>query len=71
MTKTRFEQIYLCLHLADNTQAAPAGHDKLYKIRKLLDILTAKFQSNYVPNKMMTIDEAMIPLKVACHSNNI
>ena len=47
MTKTKFEQIYRFFHLADSSQAVPTGepgHDKLYKIRRLLDILTSKFE---------------------------
>ena len=50
MSKTRFEQILCFLHLANNTdQEPPTGTpDKLFKIRKLADLLLALFQSNYI-----------------------
>ena len=66
MTRTRFQQIFRFLHLADSSQQIPRGepgYDKLYKVRKMLDILTGKFKSNYTPSDYVTIDEAMIPFK--------
>ena len=66
MSRIRFQQIFRYLHLADNAHQIPAdqpGHDKLYKVRNLLDILSRQFQSNYTPTEYITIDEAMIPFK--------
>ena len=66
MSRTRFQQIFHFLHLADSLQQIPRGdpgYDKLYKVRKLLDILTGKFKSKYTPSEYVTIDEAMIPFK--------
>ena len=66
MFRTQFQQIFRFLHLADSSQQIPrgeSGYDKLYKVRKLLDILTGKFKSNYNPSEYVTIDEAMIPFK--------
>ena len=66
MSRIRFQQIFCYLHLADNAHQIPAdqpGHDKLYKVRNLLDILSRQFQSNYTPTEYITIDEAMIPFK--------
>ena len=66
MSRTHFQQILRYLHLADNAHQIPAdqsGHDKLYKVRNLLDILSRQFQSNYTPTEYITIDEAMIPFK--------
>ena len=66
MGRIRFQQIFRFLHLADNSQQIPVdqpGHDKLFKVRHLLDILSRQFQSNYTPTEYVTIDEAMIPFK--------
>jgi len=65
MSRVRFEQIYRFLHLANNDDQDddPANRDKLFKIRKLADLLVASFQRNYVPEQTITIDEAMIPFK--------
>ena len=66
MSTIRFQQIFCYLHLADNAHQIPAdqpGHDKLYKVRNLLDILSRQFQYNYTPTEDVTIDEAMIPFK--------
>ena len=66
MSRILFQQIFCYLHLADNAHQITAdqpGHDKLYKVRDLLDILSRQFQSNYTPTEYITIDEAMIPFK--------
>ena len=65
MTRICFQQIFRFLHLADSALQIPRGepgYDKLYKVRKLLDILTEKFKPNYTPSEYVTIDE-MIPFK--------
>ena len=65
-SRIRFQQIFHYLHLVDNAHQIPAdqpGHDKLYKVHNLLDILSRQFQSNYTPTECVTIDEAMIPFK--------
>ena len=66
MSRIRFEQIYRFLHLADSSQQVPAGqpgHDKLFKVRNLLNLVLPKFESEYVMHESVTIDEAMIPFK--------
>lgn len=66
MTKTRFEQILRFLHLVDNKNVIPIGnegHDKLFKIRPFLDLLSYSFQQEYTPNENVVVDEAMIPFK--------
>ena len=35
----------------------------MLKVRKLLDLITPRFESEYVPHKQVSIDEAMIPFK--------
>ena len=66
MSRICFQQIFRYLHLADNAQQLPAdqpGHDKLYKVRNVLDTLSRQVQSNYTPTEYVTIDGAMIPFK--------
>lgn len=66
MPRDRFDQIWRYLHFCDERQApqedAP-NRDKLYKVRPLLDILLPRFESVYVPEKVISIDESMIPFK--------
>ena len=59
--KTKFEQIFRFLHLADNTQ--DPGNDKLYKIRRFATLLKTQFEAQYTVHQHVTIDEAMIPFK--------
>ena len=66
MPFVRFEQIWRFLHLCDSSQQIPAGqpgHDRLFKVRALLDLLTPSFKRNYQPHKEISVDEAMIPFK--------
>ena len=66
MSLTRFEQIYRFLHLSDSEQQVAVGqpgHDYLYKVRKLLDLLSPHFLSEYNSHEELSIDEAMIPFK--------
>ena len=65
-SRIQFEQIYRFLHLGDSSQQVPAGqpgHDKLFKVRNLLNLVLPKFESEYVMYESVTIDEAMIPFK--------
>ena len=39
------------------------GHDKLFKVRPLLDMVLPKFESEYELHQYVTIDEAMIHFK--------
>ena len=39
------------------------GYDKLFKVRKLLDLVSAQFDSQYNTHGELTIDEAMIKFK--------
>ena len=66
MSRDKFLQIYRFLHLADNRQQHPVGHprhDKLFKVRNLLNLVTAQCASNYTSHQAVTVDEAMIPFK--------
>ena len=66
MSINGFQQLFRCLHLADNSAQIPVGqpgHDRLFKVRGLLDLLIPKFESEYHIHQECTIDEAMIPFK--------
>ena len=47
------------------------SHDCLYKVRKLLNLLSPLFLSEYNPREELSIDEAMIPLKGCLSINRI
>ena len=66
MSCVRFQQIFRFLHLADNSHQIPAGqpgHDKLYKVRSYVDLISTQFTTNYTLHQPVTIDEAMILFK--------
>ena len=66
MTLLRFQQILRFLHLCDSSQqiaAGQPGHDNLFKVRILLDIVSPLFESEYISHEHQSIDEAMIPFK--------
>ena len=70
MSQIRFEQIFRYLHLCvveQQVAAGQPGHDYLYKVRKLLDLLSPRFLSEYNPHEELSIDEAMIPFKGRLH----
>ncbi|KAK3590559.1 hypothetical protein CHS0354_008489 [Potamilus streckersoni] len=60
MSRDRFFQIKRYLHFSDDKRIS---NDKLQKVRYLLDHLRRAFQSEYVPHKQVTVDEAMVPFK--------
>ena len=39
------------------------AHDKLYKVRPLLDVISDTFREEYNPSKFVSIDEAMVKYK--------
>ena len=66
MSCTRFEQISRYLHLCNSAEQVPygqPGYDPLFKLRKLLDLITSRLQSVYNPHEEMSVDQAMIPFK--------
>ena len=60
-TQTGWAQCWRFLHFADN--AADHGEDKIYKIRKLLNLFGEACADNYRPGQMLTIDEMMVPFR--------
>ena len=64
--RNRFAKISQYLHLNDKRRELPRGHanhDKLFKVRPLLDSVVEAIKSEYRPSKNVSIDEAMIPFK--------
>lgn len=66
MSSGRFFAILRALHLNDSTQRVPKGqpdHDPLFEVRKLLDLVTPRFEDQFNLHEEVSIDEAMIPFK--------
>ena len=64
--RNRFAKISQYLHLNDKSRELPRGdanHDKLFKVRPVLDSVVSLIRSEYRPQKNLAIDEAMIPFK--------
>lgn len=69
LCRNRFEQIKKYLHINDNALQPPLGHkdhDKLYKIRPLLETLRKNI-SKIPPEEKHSIDEQIIPFKGRSH----
>jgi hypothetical protein len=64
MMRDRFFEILNCLHLFSN-HLQPAGgelgFDKLFKLRQLLTLLNMNFQNHAEMEKVVSVDEQMIP----------
>ena len=59
----RFREISRYLHFVNNEDLSPRGdpaHDRLGKVRPLLNHLSNKFATLYDPSKHVAVDEAMI-----------
>ena len=66
MVKDRFLAILRALHLNDSSLQVPMGqpgYDPLFKVRKLLDLVTPRFEDQFNLDEWVSIDEAMIPFK--------
>ena len=66
MPCVRFEHIWRYFHLCNEDHAVPRGepvYDKLFKVRKLTDLASAQFDSQYNTHGELTIDEAIIKFK--------
>ena len=59
----RFREISRYLHFVNNDHLVPCGdpaHDRLSKVRPLINHLSNKFATLYEPSKEVAVDEAMI-----------
>ena len=66
MPRDRFEVILSFLHWANNDDHVPRGqdgHDRLFKIRPLIDLLVPKFGQLFYPRKELALDEMTIAFK--------
>ena len=64
--RNRYAKISRYLHVNDKRKELPRGHanhDKLFKVRPLLDSVVDAIKSEYRPTKNVAVDEAMIPFK--------
>ena len=66
MTRDRFVDIEKCLHLSNNLMQPVKGepdYDRLFKVRKLLDLLNKNFKACADTEEIMSVNEQMIPYK--------
>ena len=66
MPRERFFKLTQYLHVNNNENAIPRGqenHDKLFKIRPLLDAIVAAFKDEYRRKQNLSVDEAMVKFK--------
>ena len=69
MSRDCFFTILRFLHIVDSTKQqkkGEPGHDPLFKVRPLIDHLTAVFSQYYQPSRYLSIDEMMI-VGTRCH----
>jgi len=62
MPRNRFQSILQFLHFADNSQynANDPNRDRLYKVRPVVQYLVSKFNSIYIPEEHISIDEELL-----------
>ena len=60
MSRNRFQLLLRFVHFEDN-QGPAAAEDRLFKIRRLLEILETNFTKCRKPGETIAIDETMVP----------
>ena len=63
ISRDRFHELSRYLHFADNDKLVPGGspgHDRLGKMRPLIDHLASRFAEMYQPHCEVSVDEVMI-----------
>ncbi|XP_072001791.1 piggyBac transposable element-derived protein 4-like [Engystomops pustulosus] len=66
MPRARFENLLKCLHYNNNAECPPTNdprHDRLYKIRPVVDHYNLKFGQIYTPQKCLAVDESLVHFK--------
>ena len=66
MPRDRFKEILSCLHtnaVDPSLVTCVPTYDRLYKVRKVLDLVLPKFESSYTTHKELSMVEAMIKFK--------
>jgi hypothetical protein len=61
MTRNRFQLLLRTWHFADNSEASQG--DKLHKIKNLVEMMMARFQSAKTPGQDIVVDESIIPFR--------
>ena len=65
-TSNRYQKVMQYLHISDRASELPQNdpnHDKLYKIRPVLEMVNETFRDHYKPSKNQTIYEGMVAYK--------
>ena len=66
ISRNRFQDLTRYLHFADNStlpERGQSGHDRLGKVRPIIDAFQERFLLNYSPNGDQAVYEAMIPFQ--------
>ena len=66
MTSKRFKKLVETIHVNDNQKFFPRSdpqHDKLHKVRPLVDNLNKTISQAFNPSSSVFVDESMIPFK--------
>jgi hypothetical protein len=66
MTRDRFLDIHRYIHFTNNNTMIPPGnpgYDRLCKVSIILEKIEERFRNIYLPNREVSIDEAMVPYK--------
>nr|BAF82021.1 piggyBac transposase Uribo1 [Xenopus borealis] len=66
MPRNRYQILLRFLHFNDNAAAVPPnepGHDRLYKLRPLIDSLSQRFAEVYTPSQNICVDESLLLFK--------
>lgn len=69
MTRNRYEILTKYFHVNDSTQNPPRNsprHDRLHKVRPVIENAKRQFPRHYKPHQNMAVDEAMIKFKGRC-----
>ena len=66
ISRDRFHEVSQYLHFVDNDTLVPhgeEGHDRLGKVRPLIDHLSTRFTDVYQPHHDVAVDESMIEVQ--------
>ena len=69
MPRLRFETLTKYFHLNDSTTNPPRNsrhHDKLHKVRPVLENAKRQFRAHYYPHENIAVDEAMVKFRGRC-----